>query len=456
MKKIKFTICQIHCKSCTALIESELKDQKGIQFVKVDLDSSEAKIKFNENQISLKEIKTLIEKLGYSLKKKPNQSKKQTLKAYAISGLGLLIIALGYLYIEKSGSLEILSSLQEANINLFLILVIGFLASFHCVGMCGGLVVAYSSQKKPNVNKFGAHVNYNLGRLISYTVTGLVLGGIGSFFALSPKFGNVVVMLAGAFMIIMGFSLLTNLKILKKIENFLPSKIAKLIFLFRKSSVSSPVLIGLLNGFMPCGPLQAMQIYALSTVSPVQGAVAMAVYGLGTIPIMFGFGSIISLLNQERIKHVTKLSGLIVIVLGILMLGRGFNNSKHYLVQDSAVKAQAEQLVKNKTERATEKQKEWQPVIDQEDNQVVITEVTYAGYKTDTVYLKKDTPVKWIIKGKEVTRCTDEIVLYLAGKEIRKEINNGEEKIIYFTPKKPGEIRFSCWMKMVWGKFIVK
>jgi plastocyanin domain-containing protein len=79
-------------------------------------------------------------------------------------------------------------------------------------------------------------------------------------------------------------------------------------------------------------------------------------------------------------------------------------------------------------------------------------QVTYQGYVPNTLQVKKDVPVRWVIDVKEMTRCTDTIIL--PDYNIRKPLQMGEN-IVEFTPDKAGVIRFSCWMRMVWGKFVV-
>src|SRR3989339_1922060 len=254
-----------------------------------------------------------------------------------LAGILLVVFALGYLVIRQLGLLEILGRLNEERLGYGLIFLIGLLASFHCIGMCGGLVITYST-KDSTTNKSATkqtsklnfswpHLQYNLGRLISYTIIGGILGGFGSFFAINPSFTGIITLAAGVFMILMGLSLVTKHQWLEKIKLRTPAFIARFLFNQKYSKKpKGPFIIGLLNGLMPCGPLQAMQFYALASSSITRGALSMGFYALGTIPLMFGFGSFVSLLSHERIKNIMKVSGLIVMILGLLMINRGLTN----------------------------------------------------------------------------------------------------------------------------------
>jgi len=88
-----------------------------------------------------------------------------------------------------------------------------------------------------------------------------------------------------------------------------------------------PLLVGLLNGFMPCGPLQAMQLYALGTGSFIAGATSMFMFSLGTVPLMFGLGAISSIAGGKFTQKMMRISAVLVIVLGVVMFNRGLSLS---------------------------------------------------------------------------------------------------------------------------------
>lgn len=433
LRTIKFKVGGLHCESCKVLIETEVDILEGVLNVDLNYNTKECKVEFDDEKTSEKDIFKSIKKLNYRI----GGDKKSSNLIFA--GVLLVIFVLGYFLIKQFGLLEVLSKLNEQNIGYWLIFFIGFLVSFHCVGMCGALVITYTTKHNAD-NKgktsFLPHVQYNLGRLISYSVIGGILGGFGSFFAINPIFTGTVTLIAGFFMIVMGLSLATNFGWLEKVKLRMPRFIARFLYNQRYSKKpKGPFIIGIFNGFMPCGPLQAMQIYALASGSVITGALSMGVYALGTIPLMFGFGSFISLISQERIKQVMKLSGVIVIVLGLFMFNRGLINFGYGFRGFVSERAGNEYVIEGDTEY-----------------QVVKIELSYNGYSPNVIFIKKDIPVRWIIDVKQMSGCTDEILL--SDYDIRKKLDYGEN-VIEFIPDKLGEIKFSCWMQMVWGKFIV-
>jgi len=457
LKNIKVKIEGIHCNSCKILIETEIDVLGGVSRVEVNHQTGECQIEFDDEKVSQSKIFHEIEKLKYKVKpiedlsikesaEKDTSSDDFTLKIsrkwVVIAGLFLLFVV-GYALIEYLNLFEIFAQLNEQKISYWLILLIGLLAGFHCVGMCGGLVVTYTARHHAkNENKKKAslqpHFQYNLGRMVSYTLIGAVLGGLGSFFGINPIFTGVVTLVAGIFMVLMGLSLATNFKWLDKVKLKTPAFIARFLYNQRYTKKpKGPFVIGLLNGFMPCGPLQAMQLYALASGSVTQGALSMAIYALGTIPLMFGFGSFISLISQDRIKQIMKVSGVIVVVLGLFMFNRGLVNFgygfRSFIPRESSSRLEY-------------------TIDDNAEYQTVNMDLTYKGYEPNVIFIKKGVPVRWVVNVKQMTGCTDEILL--PEYNIRKTLQYGEN-IIEFVPDRLGDIKFSCWMQMVWGKFVV-
>ncbi len=452
LRTIKIQIDGIYCKSCKILIETEVDVLIGVKDININYQNGECQIEFDDSRVSQKKIFEVIEKLNYKVIKNPDKkkpAKKPITKKLIIAGVLLVLFFLGYFLIKYFGLFEILARLNEQNISYWLIFLIGFLVSFHCIGMCGGLVVAYTTSllAKPTEDKnrhvkekfLLPHLQYNAGRMLSYALVGGILGGVGSFFAINPTFTGIVILIASVFMVLMGLSLLTDFKWLEKIKLKTPAFIASFLYNQRHTrKPKGPFIIGLLNGFMPCGPLQSMQIYALASGSITKGALSMGIYALGTVPLMFGLGSFISLISQEKIKQVMKFSGAVVIVLGLFMFNRGLVNFGYgfraFIPREAT--SQTEYLVSG----------------DITEYQIVKMDLTYRGYSPNVLFIKKDIPVRWIIDVKQMSGCTDEIIM--PEYNIKKLLEYGEN-IIEFVPKRLGDIKFSCWMQMVWGKFVV-
>lgn len=181
--------------------------------------------------------------------------------------------------------------------SLISIISIALLGSFgHCIGMCGGIVVAYSSTKiKSEYSKTiqsVAHLLYSFGRVTTYTILGAIFGFIGGVVTFSNTTSGVFLLITGFLMVIVGFSLLGKIKFLTILEHSCSkSPLYQKTFknLLTSNSLFSFYLLGMLNGLLPCGFVYAFAITAASTGSAFWGAVVMFIFGLSTIPALFFF-----------------------------------------------------------------------------------------------------------------------------------------------------------------------
>ena len=313
----------------------------------------------------------------------------------------------------------------ETSLSIGALFMTGLLTSVHCLAMCGGInltqSVMASSQKQKILR---SNVLYHTGRVFSYTLIGAIAGGIGSVLTLGGIFKGFVAVTAGIAMLVMALNMLGVFRSLRKLWPKFSGKTHASLFARIKSG--SSFLIGLLNGLMPCGPLQAMQLYALSTGSILQGAFSMLAFSLGTVPLMFGFGLISSKLNRKYSRVMLTVSAMLIFVMGLNMLGNGLALSGVSLPQRSAsAMIQAMQ---------------------DEGVQTLRTEIDYGSYPA--VRVKAGIPVDWtiIVPEGKLNGCNGEILI--PAYQIDVVLQEGENAIS-FLPEQPGTISYSCWMGMI-------
>ena len=218
------------------------------------------------------------------------------------------------------------------------IITIAFLGSFgHCVGMCGGIVIAYSStkvkdgwsKKKQSIS----HLLYSFGRITTYVVLGMVFGAIGGVATFSNTANGILWIIAGVVMILTGLSLLGKIKFLTLIEHsFSSSSWYKNNFqqLLHEQTLVSFYLLGMLNGLLPCGFVYFFAISAASTGSFYSGGLVMLIFGLSTIPALFSLGFFVGLFKQTKLRNIMiKLASISVLVYGGYTLYNGYT----YLVK---------------------------------------------------------------------------------------------------------------------------
>ena len=224
------------------------------------------------------------------------------------------------------------------NIDLIIILTTAFLGSVgHCIGMCGGIVVAYSSskidQKSSYIQQTASHLAYNFGRVTTYAILGAIFGYAGQVIAFTPTTKGILFVITGVLMILAGLSLIGNIKFLNSAE-WSVSKYTWYQNSFKKlmssKSYSSFYLLGMLNGIIPCGLVYSFAIFAASTASPWAGAVVMATFGLATIPALFFLGTITKFLQKGNLRPtMMKLASLMVIFYGMYTFYKGYQFVVH-------------------------------------------------------------------------------------------------------------------------------
>ena len=292
---------------------------------------------------------------------------------------------------------------------------------------------------------------YNLGRVFSYTAIGFFLGLVGRVIGggenagLSTWIQGLIKIVAGVFMIIMGINLLGIFPWLRRftlrMPGFLTRKIHK-----KKMENRKPLIVGILNGFMPCGPLQTMQIVALASGNPFAGACSMLMFSLGTVPLMLGLGSLVSMLGKRFSQKVMEVGALFVVVLGIAMMSQGVSLSGF----SDGMPWNLGKLQKSDGNAVMEAVSEPQTL---EDGVQVINS-TLSGGRYPDINVQAGIPVKWIIdvpKG-SLNGCNYRMVVPAYG--LTHTFSEGEN-IIEFTPEEMGTISYTCWMGMIRGKILV-
>jgi sulfite exporter TauE/SafE len=199
--------------------------------------------------------------------------------------------------------------------------VFGLLGSFHCVGMCGPIVLAVPG--KSLLSKLA----YNIGRAITYTVMGAIIGFVGEGFSLVGWQQGLSVAVGVAMLLIVLFTRYKHFDLpmsgaFEKVWILSKSKLAPL---FKSQSPTAPFFIGLINGLLPCGLVYAALFAAVSMGGVRESALYMALFGLGTAPLLIVvsvFGNILSPALRTRFnKIVPYFLGLVA----ILLILRGLN-----------------------------------------------------------------------------------------------------------------------------------
>lgn len=304
MKNIYVKIDGMHCTHCEDTIRGSLLKISNIK--NVEFDSFIACITYTGN-LDKEEIKKSIIDCGYITKDEYISNDLKSLK-YNIKLkeflLIFLIIILFIFFTYKIFGFNVFNVIPniDSNITYGMLFITGLLTSIHCISMCGAinLLATINNNSKINLKR---PIFYNLGRLISYTFIGGIVGFIGSVFKVNNYISGTLIVIASIVMFLIFLNMLGILK-LKQLK----------IFKYKFNPKNS-FLIGIFNGLMPCGPLQAMQVYALSTGSFIKGTLSMFLFGLGTIPLMLFTGIFINLVKAKKKIIINKVAPILILIL---------------------------------------------------------------------------------------------------------------------------------------------
>ena len=321
--------------------------------------------------------------------------------------------------------------------------VVGLFTSLHCVAMCGGLNLGQSlvytaetrhpsgaapssgtAHEKKALQALRPNALYNLGRLISYTAIGGLLGLLGSAFALSAQARAVIGVAAGAFMVAMG---ILRPGVLSKL---LPKKaVRKVTSATATLRQRGPFLLGLVNGLMPCGPLQAMQVYAVATGSAAVGALSLFAFCLGTVPLMFVAGSVIAALKARWRRGLMRIGGAMFVVFGLVAAGNG-----------------ATLLGINVSLPAQHGSDEVVAATGADGIQRATVEVDYGAYQDVRLKAGVPTELTFHVPEGKLIGCSSSLAIPAFG--VQADLATGDT-VVSFTPDQAGAFPYACWMGMI-------
>lgn len=327
LTKKELQICGMTCVNCQNKIQQALKSTAGVRQASVSWQSESAQVTYDSDIISFPDIQRIIEDLDYEVLPENHRTGTDLVR----SGSLLAIIIALYVLLQQFGLLNLLapSRLADSGMGYGMLFVVGLITSVHCVAMCGGINLSQSLPGEDVLaGKLPPPLLYNLGRVVSYTTVGFLLGlaglllGGGSGAGVPVLLQGGLKLTAGAFMVVMGLNMLGVFPWLRRIQPQMPAFLRAGLSRGRSAS-AQPFFVGLLNGLIPCGPLQSMQLVALASGSPVTGALSMLMFSLGTVPFMLGLGTVVSVLGRRFARAVTGIGAVLVAVLGLAMLSQG-------------------------------------------------------------------------------------------------------------------------------------
>ena len=428
----------IACDACVRAVTDALRALPGV--VAVTPRAGDVFELTLDRPLAPKAVARAVEEAGYTtsaseIADRPLRQGRRSVPLMFPVAAGLIVVYLGVTALIGFDPLSI-APVVDGSAALGTLFVLGVLTSVHCMGMCGPLNLAALSLGSTRGKSGGAIVLFHSGRLVGYGATGALAGAVGSVFQLSGSIGGAIVALSGCAMIVLALSF----------GGALPRRVRLPHLSVKIPPSAGPFLLGAANALMPCGPLQAIQLYALSTESALAGAVSMVVFCAGTIPLLAAVALVGTRLGQRARQLMTQIGSALMLVLALAMIARGAGMAGFSLPSVAAPAPTTTSTAADAPASAERTYDGYLIATREGDCQEVAFDLSYNGYAD--VVVEEGVPVRMVIHAdaSPLTGCNDSVILPTWGIEKRLQVG---DNLIEFTPTTAGSYTYGCWMGML-------
>lgn len=443
-----FRVQGIHCASCVVRIERKLKQIEGVQKVEVDGTTGKAEL-VCACVPPVEQLHQAVQTDGYAIlvwrdeKGIPETlADKNTVRDYLEIGLitlgfvGLFLALSHWSFLPKGIGVS-------DNMGYGIVFAFGLIASVSsCAAATGGLLIgmttAYHERRAiaGPLNKLRPALLFNLGRILSYTFFGTVIGSLGSVFTLSPQLNGSITLVAALVMLLLGIQLLKLFPWMRRFQPRMPKFIAHKVYdASGKPSQMAFFLVGAGTFFLPCGFTQALQIYVLGRGNPMVGALTMLIFSLGTFPALLSFSALSSLLTGGFQRYVVKVSGILVLLIGLLNFSSGLAIAGIALPASTAF---------SPSQNAQAAKSQEAPIVN--GKQLISMKVVGFTYTPSVFTVVAGVPVVWYVDGSQAEGCADVLTVPDLGMNVVLPAQGS--KTIDFVPPRSGTLSFRCPMAM--------
>lgn len=216
---------------------------------------------------------------------------------------------------------------------LYTAFILGLLGSFHCIGMCGPIAFALPIDRSSKSKVIFQTFLYHLGRLLTYSLIGVLFGLIGRGLFLSgfqqrlSIFMGIVMILS----VVIPVKVFNRFKVTKPLYKIIAEVKQQLGIYLNKKSNKSIFLIGFFNGFLPCGLVYMALIGAVASSNVLYGALYMVLFGIGTLPMMTLVVFAGNVLKVSLRNKIQKVIPIFIVIIGLFFILRGMGLGIPYI-----------------------------------------------------------------------------------------------------------------------------
>jgi uncharacterized protein len=434
VKKTTVKVMGMHCPSCDILIQDKFGAVSNVCSVKANHQTRKVEIHYT-GKLNTNALNATVARFGYQIPDNEGEVVEETMgNRLKDAGVIATLLFIAYFFIQELGLVPEIGAVSS--LTLSSVLVFGLIASTStCMATAGALYLAtigtMRSKEQGVMATVVPAIGFNIGRIITYAGMGYLTGYVGQTLSVDFRLSSFLSIAVSLMMVLLGLNMLR----LISLSSVLPYGMTKGLFQkiqsrLIKSPKRTAFFLGALTYILPCGFTQTVQVYALGVANPVQSMLIMTMFALGTMPALMAIGFASSLIRSKYYLAFSKVVGVLIVMIGIQYIATFFGVSS---LISSTQALGGSVTMKN-------------------GFQVAEMEVNGKGYFPNSFVVKKDVPVKWVIKGENVFGCQGFLTVPKIGLSRTLEIG---ENIIEFTPKEKGSILFSCSMGMFRGNFTV-
>jgi sulfite exporter TauE/SafE/copper chaperone CopZ len=432
MNSKSYSVSGTHCHACEILIEKEIKNLSGIKSVKASTTNQSVTIT-GKNIPDVSVLNKIFSESGYIFSSSSAPANQRTSVPNILISIFISFLILCFFYIlNVSGILPNISINNSSSLGLFF--VFGLVAGLStCAALVGSIILTIARRGMLAV------IFFSLGRVILFALFGAILGLVGSYFRLSITTGSIITILVSVLMLILGLQML-SIKWFNFINLSLPKSITGNIANEKNfSGKFAPFILGGLTFFLPCGFTLTTQSLALASGSPLNAALIMGVFALGTfIPLLLiGYSSVATSKNKNTSAYFSQVAGILVIIFALFNIKSQLSVLGFELPNTSSFTS------------VPDLQSTSVPIIN--GVQIIKMDASASGYSPEAFTIKANLPVRWEITDRGTVGCTNAV--------ISRTLFTGQINLVpgttsvkeFRAPSTPGTYRFSCWMGMISG-----
>jgi sulfite exporter TauE/SafE/copper chaperone CopZ len=438
MTSVTLYVGGMHCPNCEIFIERRLGEVPGVAGVRASLRDHTVTFE-HDGTVTADDLRAALTGEEYSLhEEKPAPGFTiADRQDFALIGFLLLLVASVYILLEALGLLPGTFAIPD-NLGFGVAFLIGLIASVStCMAVAGGLMLAIAARYNEThpgltpAQRLRPQLYFNIGRVISYTGFGALIGLLGASLALSPAFNALLVLVASLVMVVLGLQMLRLLPVLGLFRAVAPKALSGRIHAMSEGNTAGAAFgLGAATFFLPCGFTQALQLYVLAQGNAGKGALIMLAFSLGTLPALLSLSAVSSYVTGVAQRRFIRAAGVAVVIAGLFSLHGAWTLGRVAgIVPGTAEPAAMDTLA----------------MVD--GKQVADMTVVGLDYQPNVFRVVAGTPVEWRITAERAMGCARMLIAPDLG--VRTVLSASETNVVTFTPDKPGEYIFNCGMGMM-------